>query len=71
MAFDAADFRFDFGDRAYVRARLLSAAAQERVDVCGVVSANLVAGEDDQIGVRFLMAASMRRIVSSRTFGPS
>ena len=54
MAFDAADFRFDFGDRAYVRARLLSAAAQERVDVYGVVSANLVAGEDDQIGVRFL-----------------
>ena len=54
MAFDSADFRFDFGDRAYVRARLLSAAAQERVDVRGVVSANLVAGEDDQIGMRFL-----------------
>lgn len=49
-----ADFRFDFGDRAYVRARLLSAAAQERVDVRGVVSANLIAGEDDQIGMRFL-----------------
>ena len=51
--FDAADFRFDFGDRSYVRARLLSATAQERVDVRGVVSANLVAGEDDQIGMRF------------------
>ena len=34
--------------------RLLSATAQERVDVRGVVSANLVAGEDDQIGMRFL-----------------
>ena len=54
MSFDAADFRFDFGDRSYVRARLLSATAQERVDVRGVVSANLVAGEDDQIGMRFL-----------------
>lgn len=54
MSFDAADFRFDFGDRSYVRARLLSATAQERVDVRGVVSANLIAGEDDQIGMRFL-----------------
>ena len=47
MSFDAAQFRFDFSDDAHARARLLSASAQERVDVRGVVSANLIAGEDD------------------------
>ena len=48
-AFDAIDAGLDFGDEPYPCAWLLAASAQECVDVCRVVAADLVAGEHYQI----------------------
>ncbi len=52
MPFDALEPRLEFGDRAHPRSGAFPASAQEGVDVRGVVAADLVAGEDDQIGMR-------------------
>ena len=51
MTFDAADFRFDFGDRAHVRTGLFATATQKRIDICRIVAADLIAGEHDEVGM--------------------
>ena len=48
-ALDAVDAGLDFGDEPHSCAGFLAAAAQEGVDVCRVVAADLVAGEHHQI----------------------
>ena len=54
MTFDAADFRFDFGDRAHVRTGLFATATQKRIDICRIVAADLIAGEHDEVGMCLL-----------------